>query len=122
MKPEYDAATVNWGPNWRMPTETELKTITTGLATTYKPFTTINGVSGRKIVDKDDATKYIFLPAAGFANEDGFTISGSGKYASSTLTTSDVSEFYLDFTSTSCLIKSAGCYVGRTIRPVYIGE
>ncbi|MBQ0087939.1 MAG: hypothetical protein KBT27_01230, partial [Prevotellaceae bacterium] len=91
------------------------------LGTTYRTHTAIDGVSGRKVVDKDDATKYIFLPAAGLVNENGFTISGYGKYASSTFN-SGSQEYYLNFNSESLSVTPAECYVGRTIRPVYIGE
>ena len=58
----YDAATANMGYPWRMPTKAqcvELKDNTTS------EWTTINGVNGRKFINKSYSTKYIFLPAGG---------------------------------------------------------
>ncbi len=56
-----DAATVNWGRGWRMPTLAEWKELETFCAWTK---TELNGVSGRFVVGPN--TNYIFLPTAGY--------------------------------------------------------
>lgn len=59
---EDDAARVNMGGDWRMPTSDELREL---LDNTDSEWTTINGVNGRKFTSKTDTSKYIFFPAAG---------------------------------------------------------
>ncbi len=62
LESEDDAATANWGNGWRMPTKEEVKEL--GENCTLQS-TSINGVSGLKISNKNDETKYIFLPKGG---------------------------------------------------------
>lgn len=57
-----DAANVRLGGSWRMPTKTEFEEL---LNNTKVTWTTINGVAGLKFANKNDASKYIFMPAAG---------------------------------------------------------
>ena len=62
LEPEDDAATVNWGGSWRMPTDaewTELRTRCTWTRTTQ------NGVNGYLVTNKTNSNS-IFLPAAGY--------------------------------------------------------
>lgn len=63
LEPEDDAATVNWGCNWRMPTKTELEELRNIENCTWT-WTKQNGVNGYKIVSKRNGN-FIFLPAAG---------------------------------------------------------
>ena len=61
-----DAASRNWGNNWRMPTEAQLQELFYEAHYgnhTSKTWTTINGVSGYKITSKITG-KSIFLPAS----------------------------------------------------------
>src|SRR5574344_1810477 len=66
---------------------------------TTSEWTTINGVNGRKFINKSDSNKYIFLPAGGTRNESTTTFPNPGKvrrdgnYWDSTL--------YLDQTTTT---------------------
>ena len=60
LVPQYDAATVNWGATWRMPTYIELNELHTECEWTW---TTQNGVKGCKVVGPNGNS--IFLPAAG---------------------------------------------------------
>src|SRR5574344_1984451 len=57
----YDAATVNWGKNWRMPTKAEQDELRTKCTWTWT--TTSNGIHGYKVVGTNGNS--IFLPAAG---------------------------------------------------------
>lgn len=70
-----DAANVRLGGSWRMPTKTEFEELYNNTNVTW---TTINGVAGLKFANKTDASKYIFLPAAG--NFNGYDHLNSGKY------------------------------------------
>ena len=54
----YDAATVNWGPAWRMPTSEEAYE----LASLQHEEATVNGVKGMKFTGANGAS--IFIPAA----------------------------------------------------------
>ena len=58
-----DAANVRLGGSWRMPTKAEFEELYNNTNVTW---TTIDGVAGRKFANKTDASKYIFMPAAGY--------------------------------------------------------
>ena len=59
-----DAAAANSQNVLRMPTQDELQELID--YTSYKFITLPNGVKGMKFVNKSDASKYIFIPAAGY--------------------------------------------------------
>ena len=59
---EDDAAYMNWGNSWRMPTITEIQEL---LNNTTSEWTTQNGIKGRKFTSKTNGNS-IFLPAAGY--------------------------------------------------------
>ena len=69
LKPEADAATVNMGSKWRMPTYEDCREL---LSNTNYEYAEINGVKGGKFINKNDSSKYIFLPFAGSAAEGSF--------------------------------------------------
>ena len=69
-----DAAHVNWGGNWRMPTDEEMEELLNNCTWTW---TTQNGVSGYKVTSKKNGNS-IFLPDAGF--RDGSNLDGAGSY------------------------------------------
>ena len=64
-----DAATVNWGGDWCMPTVAQLQELINPSYTTTE-WTKRNGVNGYKITSKSNG-KSIFLPAAGYAQSTG---------------------------------------------------
>lgn len=110
-----DAAYVNWGTNWRMPTNDEWTELRTNCTWTW---TTINGKSGYKVSSKKDSSKYIFLPAAGHRR--GFDDISESYYSSSSLCV-DTPRFVYGVN-----IKSGGVsscydiarYYGVSVRPV----
>ena len=75
LKPDFDAATVNMGSKWRMPTHEDYIEL---INNTNYEVAEINGVKGGKFISKTDASKYIFLPFAGAAVEGSFTVNGAG--------------------------------------------
>lgn len=81
-----DAAAVNMGGTWRMPTREEFQELldntTHEWVTNYKG----SGVNGFIFTNKSDASKYIFLPAAGYRSGTGLNSQGSnGIYWSSSV-------------------------------------
>ena len=61
---EDDAAHVNMGGEWHMPTPDQIEELTTN---TTSIWTTQDGVNGRLFTSKKDTSKSIFVPAAGLA-------------------------------------------------------
>ena len=77
LKPEVDAATVNMGDEWRMPTYEDCREL---FNNTNHEYAVIDGVAGRKFINKADASKYIFLPFTGVAVEGSFEHQETGCY------------------------------------------
>ena len=94
-----DAARVNWGGNWRMPTTAEQDELRDTSNCTWT-WTTQNGVKGYKITSKKNGNS-IFLPAAGYGNNDNLNYAGSdGFYWSSSLSTNvSYYAYYVGFSS-----------------------
>ena len=116
---EDDAAHVNWGGSWRMPTDaewTELRTKCTWI------WTTENGVTGRKVTGPNGNS--IFLPAAGFPYDTNLISAGSrGLYWSSSLNT-DYPDYayYVYFYSDNVDRSHVGRCSAMSVRPVFPNE
>lgn len=120
LEPEDDAAYVNLGSEWRMPTIAQMEELFNYRKLTIE-WTTINGVHGRKITSTTNGNS-IFLPAAGVRIDD--SLHGTeelGYYWSRTLNTSHpyyacylnfyvAHEYWLDYYRCR----------GRSIRPVRV--
>ena len=123
LDPEDDAAYVNWGPAWRMPSEEQFSELINSSYTTTE-WTTQNGVYGRKITSKENGNS-IFLPAAGYRYFSSLDGAGSnGSYWSRTLR-SDYPYYarYLYFGSSGIYVNSSyGRCSGRGVRPVRLSE
>ncbi len=76
LEPEDDAATVNWGDGWRMPTKEELTELNTKC---IRKYITYKGVGGYLFIGPSG--KGIFLPAAGIWTPE-FGLRHYGKNAS----------------------------------------
>lgn len=115
---EDDAAYVNWGPAWRMPSEEQFKELFSSSYTTTE-WTTQNGVNGRKITSKTNGNS-IFLPAAGCRDNSLLDLAGSYGYCwSRTLYSGD--PYYawnLSFSSSGIYMDCGSRYGGRSVRPV----
>ena len=78
-----DAARVNWGGNWRMPTNAEFQALGAAVNTAW---TQVNNVYGILCKDKKDSSKTLFFPAVGFCYNGSVNYVGSyGRYWSSSL-------------------------------------
>lgn len=111
-----DAAFVNWGDDWRMPTEEEVKELMNNCKWSW---TSRNGVCGYRVNSKVNSNS-IFLPANGMNNGTSVSDAGTvGNYWSSSLST-DQSYYSISPYFSSTYIKSGNCYkyFGLGIRPV----
>lgn len=118
----HDAATANWGADWRMPTLQEMKDLIDDKYTTTE-WVTENSVSGRKITSKSNGNS-IFLPAAGYRYDASLYDEGVyGYYWSSSLGT-DFSKYayYLYFDSGDIDWDSSHRFDGQSVRAVRVGS
>ena len=113
---QYDAATANWGGDWRMPTYAELKELLNNCTWTW---TTQNGVKGYNVEGPNGNS--IFLPAAGYRNGSSLGYAGSYGYIWSSTPYESTSNFaYYLYFSSDILGMNDGSrrYNGRSVRPV----
>ena len=117
---DRDAAAVNWGGAWRMPTNEEWEELLANCT-----WTTIwcNGAGGYKVTSKINGNS-IFLPAAGFRFDDDLLDAGYfGYYWSSSLGTDyPYDAWYVVFGSGGVFRDDSGRCFGRSVRPVLLGE
>lgn len=101
LDPEDDAATANWGANWRMPTIQDMDDLLSDNYTTHE-YVYVNGVEGVKITSKSNGNS-IFLPAAGNRLfNDNATGTGQGNYWIDSIDTSTCTMAWcLSFTSSN---------------------
>lgn len=107
---QYDAATVNWGAPWKMPSIEQIQEL---LNNCTSEFTIQKDVSGRKFTGSNGGT--IFIPAAKINNE-----GSAGEYWSSTLNVDyPYVSYVLYFNSDQTKWDDTGRYRGENIRPIY---
>jgi len=114
-----DAAFVNWGGNWRMPTQDEMQELVDNCDTTR---TTPNGINGMLFTSRSNGNS-IFLPAAGSRNDSDLDNAGSvGNYWSSSLGTYGPHvAWYLYFHSRLYGMDGDVLrYCGQSVRPVCV--
>ena len=115
---EDDAAHVNWGGSWRMPTDAEWTELRNNCTWTW---TSQNGVNGRKVTGPNGNS--IFLPAAGRRDDAVLDYAGSyGLYWSSSLRT-DYPDTAWDVGFHSGNVYRGGIdvnrFLGVSVRPVF---
>ena len=115
LEPGDDAATMNWGGAWRLPTKEEQDELRSNCIWTW---TTQNGVIGYKVIGSNGNS--IFLPAAGYMNEDTPTYAGSyGYYLSSSLCIDSPNYAYFVYFDLGRVLLSRDLrYSGLSVRPV----
>ena len=116
LPPHADAATVNWGGAWRMPTDAEMTELREQCTWTW---TSQHFVMGYKVTSKSNGNS-IFLPAAGSRHDSLLNNAGyHGNYWSSSLNTVEpLLAWELHFHSGSVY---RNCYhreFGLSVRPV----
>ena len=115
---QYDAATANWGGDWRMPTYDELNELRRNCTWTW---TTQNGVNGYNVEGPNGNS--IFLPAAGYCiGSSPSHAGGGGYYWSSTPYEYDDDTYYyayrLVFVNDFFVMDYAFRDFGWSVRPV----
>ncbi|MBO5915996.1 MAG: InlB B-repeat-containing protein [Bacteroidales bacterium] len=124
-----DAAQVNWGGNWRMPSKEEFVELYANCSFSWYSH---NGVEGTLVVSKINKNR-IFFPAAGEMYGDRLNSSGTdGSFWTSSNETSAYNFYYYlnvthildNYTDTSTYVNigSPDRYTGRTVRAVFNGE
>ena len=110
-----DAASQNWGGQWRTPTINEWQELLDNCTWTWTPRGEVNGylVTG-------PSGNSIFLPAGGFRRYGFLDYNNSyGNYWSASLIDSDIDSVYeLYFNNDSQSVNNRFRYYGRSIRPV----
>ena len=120
LLPEDDAATANWGTDWRMPTREEWQELLNNTTVTW---TTQNGVNGRLLTASNGNS--LFLPAAGYRSSSYLCYAGSyGYYWSSSLFADGppYDAWYFDFDSGYYGVGSYDRSCGQSVRPVRSGQ
>ncbi len=115
LDPEDDAAHVNWGGDWRMPTKEEQDELHAKCSWTW---TTSDGVNGYVVTGPNGNS--IFLPAAGCRSNSGLYNAGSnGFYWSSSLYSGYSDDaYYLYFYSSRVGWSSYDRSYGQSVRAV----
>ena len=118
LEPEDDAAYVNWGASWRIPSQDQTKELCDKCSWQW---TQRNGVNGMLVIGVNGNT--IFLPAAGFRMYNNVSFAGSrGNYLSRSLAYSNC-DYYLYLESGLWIYNYYGDrFVGQTIRPVRVTQ
>jgi len=118
LDPEDDAAYVNWGPDWRMPSLEQIHELMDNCTTLW---TTRNGVNGRLFTSNINGAS-LFLPAAGCRWGSDLDEAGTGIYWSRTLEDSvypsDAWILYVDSGSVTWGNYIRNC--GRSVRAVRV--
>ncbi len=119
LEPEDDAAYVNWGANWRMPSYDQQTELRTKCTWTWK---TKSGKNGYEVVGPNGSS--LFFPTAGRRSGTSLDLAGSdGYYWSRTLgTVSPNDGWYLNFGSSGIITISSYRYYGRSVRPVRVSQ
>ena len=113
---EDDAAHVNMGGDWHMPSPTQLKELT---ANTTSTWTTQDGVNGRLFTSKKNG-KSIFIPAAGYVSNGSLQYGGSEAVVWSSMLVAYVfyNGQYLGFYSYNVSLDDYYRYYGFSVRGV----
>jgi len=119
LEPEDDAAYVNWGPSWRMPTYDQINELKTKCTWTW---TTQNGVNGRLVTGPNGNT--LFLPAAGCRYDDSLYYAGSsgGCWSRTLIPGHPYRAYGMYFGSADIVLNDGNRYSGFTVRAVRVKQ
>ena len=119
LEPEDDVAAVNWGGQWRMPTDAEWTELRENCEWTWTRNYNGTGVAGRIVTSKINGNS-IFLPAAGSRYYDVLDNAGYGGYYWSSSLNTGIPYFAWNVLFLSGLVSRGNNrrYYGRSVRPV----
>lgn len=119
LDPEDDAAHVNWGGRWRMPTNDDYRELFDNCDAVW---TTENGVNGRRFISRKVGytDKSIFVPATGYHSDSSLKYVGSYCYCWTSSRYMDLPyrSRFLYTNAHSMLVNDNYRYYGYSIRPV----
>ena len=125
LEPEDDAAYVNWGPEWRMPSGQQFREL---MQNTTSQWTNINGAEGY-LFKSNTNNRAVFFPAAGWPSGDGgYGGEESGGNYWSRIMFNDEPQNYaviLGFRNSSMGMLTLAYFSrhhGSSVRPVYVGQ
>lgn len=118
LLPEDDAATVNWGSDWQIPSTEQFSELWNSNYTTLI-LTTQSGVYGCLVTSKGNG-KTLFLPAAGYRYATSLYLAGSdGFYWSRAINADEPNRAYnMGFNSSSLGLNNNYRHFGFRVRPV----
>lgn len=119
---EHDAAQVEWGGDWRMPTKQEFDDLKNNCDWLL---TTMNGVKGYIIRGRGDyASASIFLPRAGYGSGTSLSNAGSnGYYWSSVPSVSNSGGYFawnINLSYPSPFLNGYSRFLGHSVRPLQV--
>ena len=119
LQPCDDAATVNWGNGWQIPSKEQWEELKQH---TKNKWTTQKGVKGYLFTAGNGGK--LFLPAAGMYGSSGLDDVDSGIYSSNRVRTIGIYDIVFIFDWNSCSVANGWGYrfIGRSVRPVHIRE
>ena len=117
---EDDAARVNMGGDWKMPTWALMEELVAETNSEWVTGYKGTNINGRKFISKTDPSKYIFIPASGYRGDSSFFDQGSNGnvWGSSLDIGSDGYAFRLSFASNNYNNSSDTRSLGMSVRGV----
>lgn len=113
-----DAATVNLGPAWRLPTKAECEELANTSRFEWLWQDSSYAMMGGKLVTSNDTGLSLFLPAAGRCHTRLMGRNQTGHYWTTTLGTTPTHANHLSLSNTEQHVRHDYRYEGYTIRPV----
>lgn len=114
---EYDAATKEFGSNWRMPTADEYQELLDQTTHEWVENYKGSGINGGTFTATNGAV--LFLPAAGYWENDSLNCVGdNGKYWGSSPYSNNSASYHLDFSRGGKIVAPYGRGWGYSVRPV----
>ena len=107
-------AAESWGGTWKLPTEDQWEALMDENNCTWT-WTKQDGKDGYKVSDKNDASKFIFLPAAGYYYDRNIKVYDQGVIG---YYWSTDDEGYLHFRNSNRYMSNFNSYRGMAVRPV----
>ncbi len=117
---EDDAAYVNMGGRWHMPSKEQIKELITNTEATWEANYNGSGASGELLTSNINGNK-LFLPAcACLFNESSILLDSYGRFWSNSISLSNIGQsFYLGFHSDTMCFYDGFRYIGRCVRGVF---
>ena len=114
-----DAVNVEWGGNWRIPTNSEWEALLESTTNAWTNNYQGSNVAGITLTDNEDTSKVLFLPAAGYAeNSQVIEFNNGGCYWTSDIAYVSNDVFHIEFNEHYLGDYSRVRYYGYTLRGV----